>query len=79
MENRFKTNDISLTAFLLTQDIKLIDLVEEGRFRFSFLLSNLEKCELLRKKYLNGASAPAQLLLSKREMLISELKQRARP
>lgn len=74
MDNKFKTNDISLTAFLLTQGIPLIDITEEGHFRYCFLLSNPDECELLRKKFLNNASAPAQELFSKREMLISEVK-----
>lgn len=77
MENRFKTNDISLASFLLTQGVNLVEILEEGRFRYSFLLSDFDKCELLRKEYLNNASAPVQLLFSKREMLISEIKQRS--
>ena len=76
METKFKTNDISLAAFLLAQGINLIDIVEEGKSRFNFLLSDSTKCELLRKQYLNNAPAPAQELFSKREMLISEIKQR---
>jgi len=78
MENKFKTNDISLAAFLLTQGVNLTDIVAEDKFRFSFLLSDLNKCELLRKQYLNNALAPAQELFSKREMLISEIKQRTK-
>lgn len=78
MENKFKTNDISLTAFLLTQGITLIDIVDDGKFRFSFILSDPNKCELLRGQYLNNASSSAQELFSKREMLISEIKQRGK-
>ena len=78
METGFKTNDISLTAFLLTQGINLLDVVEESKFRFSFLLSDPDKCGLLRKHYLNNALAPVQELFSKREMLISEIKQMSR-
>jgi len=74
MENKFKTNDISLTAFLLTQRIKLIDIKEEEFSHYYFLLSNPDRCEKLRKRFLNNALAPAQELFSKREMLISEVK-----
>ncbi|OGM28150.1 hypothetical protein A3D01_04695 [Candidatus Woesebacteria bacterium RIFCSPHIGHO2_02_FULL_39_13] len=75
MESKFKTNDISLASFLLTQGVDFIDIIEEGNSRFVFLLSDPEKCELLRREYLNDASAPAQKLFSKREMLISQIKQ----
>ena len=78
MESNFKTNDILLAAFLLTQGIDYLDLVEEARSRFSFIFSNLDKCQLLQREYLNNAPAPAQLLFSKREMLISEIKQKSR-
>ena len=78
MESKFKTNDISLAAFLLTQGVDFIDTVDEGNSRFSFLLSDPDKCELLRREYLNNAPAPAQQLFSKREMLISEIKQKSR-
>jgi hypothetical protein len=75
MESKFKTNDISLAAFLLTQGIDFIDIVSEGNSRFIFLLSDPDRCEVLLKEYLNNASAPAQQLFSKREMLISQIKQ----
>lgn len=76
MESRFKTNDISLAAFLLTQKVNYLKLLEEDNSRFSFVFLNRDKCELLRKEYLNNAPAPAQLLFSKRELLISEIKQK---
>lgn len=78
MENIFKTNDISLAAFLLTQGVDYPDIVEEANSRFRFIFSDYDKCELLRKEYLNNAPAPAQLLFLKREMLISEIKQRTK-
>ncbi len=74
IEKLFKTNDISLAAFLLTQGVLLVDIVSAGKFRFDFVLSDSEKCELLGRAYLNNAPAPAQELFSKREMLISEVK-----
>lgn len=77
MENRFRTNDISLAAFLLTQGVGYLEIVEETKTRFSFVFSDPDKCQLLQREYLNNAPAPAQLLFSKREMLISEIKQRS--
>lgn len=76
MENIFKTNDISLAAFLLTQGVDYLEIVNDAKSRFSFVFSGQDKCESLRREYLNNASAPAQLLFSKREMLISEIKQK---
>ncbi len=74
MENRFKTNDISLAAFLLTKGIENLEITMGSGSRFCFVFSDQDKCELLRREYLNNASAPAQILFSKREMLISEIK-----
>ena len=78
MEKIFKTNDLSLTAFLLTKGVNLLDIITEDQSRFIFLLSDPEKCELLRNDFMNNSTAPAQELFSKREMLISEIKQRTR-
>ena len=74
MDNTFKTNDISLTAFLLAKGVDFIEITNEIGSQFSFVLSDPVKCEKLRKEYLNNASAPVQTLFSKREMLISEIK-----
>jgi len=74
MKTSFKTDDISLAAFLLTQGITVIDVIKGSPRHCVFLLSNLEKCLELRRAFLNNALAPAQELFSKREMLISEIK-----
>jgi len=70
------SNSITLCAFLLTQGqgIELLDIIEDKFHRFSFILSNPERCDELRHHYLNGASAPARDLFSKREMLLGEIK-----
>lgn len=78
MANKFRTNDISLTAFLLTKGINLLDIEQGENSRFLFALSAPTKCEVLKKEYLNNAHAPAQELFSKREMLISQIKQRSK-
>ena len=90
MKTNFKTDDILLTAFFLTQGIILIDILKDISQRYVFLLSDPDKCLELRRAFLNNALAPAQELFSKREMLITEIKnknsdinfqksQRARP
>lgn len=74
MKKLFKTNDILLASFLLTRELILIDVIEDSPSRFVFLFSNLDKCNELRRKFLNNALAPAQELFSKREILIAEIK-----
>ncbi|HUD05114.1 MAG TPA: hypothetical protein VMR59_03945 [Patescibacteria group bacterium] len=76
IDNNFKTDDIGLTSFLLTQEITLIDIVEDAPNHFSFLLANPNKCDLLKHDFMNGELAPARELLSYREMLITEIKTR---
>lgn len=70
----FKSDDINLVSFLLTQRINLIDVIEDRPHHFTFILSSSEKCNKLKRSFLNNALAPAQELFSKREMLISEIK-----
>lgn len=74
METYFETSDISLTSYFLTQGIVLIEIVRKTPFRFDFQLSDLAKCNQLKRDYLNGAMAPAQELFSKRELLISQIR-----
>lgn len=75
----FKSDDILLISFLLTQKgLSLIDIVEDYPGHFMFVLSDLKRCTELKQQYLNNASAPALELFSKREMLISEIKNKNR-
>jgi len=76
MDINFQTNDILLASYLLTQEINLVDVIEDRPHHFVFLLSNMDKCEELKRNFLNNAPAPARELFSKREMLISEIKSR---
>jgi hypothetical protein len=74
----FESDDILLTSFLLTYGITLIDIQQDRPRHFIFLLSDAEKCNELKRQFLNNASAPARALFSQREMLISEIKTRVR-
>lgn len=79
MENIFKCDDISITAYLLTQkNVILVDVVQDYPHHFVFHLADADKCTRLKQEYLNNASAPARQLFSQREMLISEIKTRNR-
>ena len=78
MDMFFKTDDILLTSFLLTQGISLVDIVQDNPNHFSFCLVGLDECKELKQKFLNNATAPALELFSKREMLISEIKNKYR-
>lgn len=75
MEN-FKSDDISLTSFLLTQGINLLDVIEDYPNHFTFLLSDSKKSNELKRNFLNNAVAPARELFSIREMLIGQIKKR---
>lgn len=74
MENTFRSDDILLCSFLLTQNIQFIEIVEDYPRHFVFIFSNPEKCEQLKREYINGATAPAKQLFIQREVLISEIK-----
>ena len=77
MDTFFRTDDILTSSFLLTQGIKLVDVIEDRPHHFVFLLLNIDKCEELKRNFLNNAVAPARELFSNREMLISEIKNRS--
>lgn len=77
-ESNYQTDDISLAAFLLTQEISLIDIHEDAPRHFIFVLSELDKCLQLKSKYLNGAAASAWQLFSQREKLIAEMRGKQR-
>ena len=76
MKNTFSTDDILLASFLLTQSISLVEIQENRPRHFIFLLSDPDKCNVLKREYLNNASAPAREIFFQREMLISEIKNR---
>lgn len=77
-DHAYQSDDILLTSFLLTNKISLIDIQEDRPRHFIFLLSDAAQCNELKRQFLNNASAPARELFSQREMLISEIKTRAR-
>lgn len=79
MDNNFQSDDILLCAYLLTQDgVELVEIVNDAPYHFVFKLSDVDKCNKLKRSYLNNALAPARELFSQREMLISEIKSRDR-
>lgn len=79
MENsNFKTDDILLTSYCLTQGISLVEIIQDNPNHFTFCLLGLDECKELKQKFLNNAPAPALELFSKREMLISEIKNKNR-
>jgi len=76
--NTYILGNINQCAFLLSNEgIELLEVQEDKFHHFSFILSNPDKCEELRRQYLNGASAPAMELFSKREMLLGEIKSKS--
>ncbi len=74
MDNKYKSEDITFTSFLLTSKIKLLHVERTDSGRFTFFLSNPHRCVELKRQYLNGAVAPAIDLFNKRELLISQIK-----
>ncbi len=74
MTDTYRTDDLLLAAFLLTQNVRLLNVLEDYPNHFFFELSETDKCENLKIQFLNNATAPARELFSKREMLISEIK-----
>lgn len=76
METKFKSDDILLCSYLLVQGVRFIDVIEDSPHHFVFVFSSAETCLKLKNKFVNNAMAPAQLLFAKREILISEIKNR---
>ena len=74
MENNYKTDDILLGAYLLTNKVVLIGVINDGPRHFSFIFQNDSVCEQLKREYLNNGQAPARELFSHRELLLSEIK-----
>ncbi len=76
MENKFKTDDIFIASFLLTQKERLFNLASDTSRHFTFVFENSENCERLAWEYLNNASAPARELFARREELITAMRHR---
>lgn len=78
MKDIYKTDDINLTSFLLTNSgIDLIGLQEDEPRHYLFLLSSSKKCTELHSKYINNTKAPVLDLFSKKEMLITQIKRKS--
>jgi len=76
MKNIFYTDNIALAAYLLTQEVQLVDIREDSPHHFLFGLSDPQKCIQQKQQFLNNALAPARQLFSQREMLLHEIKGR---
>lgn len=76
MENTYKTDDILIASFLLTQKVRYLDLICDRPRHFIFVFENSQQCEELAKEYLNNAPAPARELFGRREELISAIRYR---
>ncbi len=75
METVYKTDDINLTSFLLTQKgINFISAESDRPGHFMFVLAPFDKCKELQGNFFNNFEAPAFELFSKKEMLISRIK-----
>lgn len=74
----YQLDDIKITAFCLSKGVKLLGIIQDTHRHFIFRLSDPKKCEQLKTRYLNGASAPAAELFSHRERLINEIKAKNR-
>ncbi len=70
----FKTDDIDLSAYLLSMGASFIDTEEESPGHFEFVFSEPNKCRLLKRDFLNNTPAPVLSLFSKREMLLTQIK-----
>jgi hypothetical protein len=78
MDNFFKTDDISIAAFCLSRGAQIVEVVTDRPTHFIFVFSDFEKCQELKREYLNNGVAPARELFARREELISEMKDRNR-
>jgi len=76
MENFFRSDDINLTSFLLSQGTLLHEIFQDRPRHFVFILTPKKLCDDLKTRYTNNALTPVLDFISKREMLMTEIKQR---
>ncbi len=74
----FVCGEIALGAFLLARGAKIIEVSSDSFGHFSFIFEREDLCSRLKQDYLNGGQAPAQDLFAKRELLVTEMKNRNR-
>jgi len=76
MEMEYKTDDINLASFLLTQkDINFVGVEKDRPGHFVFILSSPTKCNEMKSRYFNNFSVAVLDLFSKKDMLVSVVKQ----
>lgn len=78
MDNFFKTDDISIASFCLASGARIVEVTSDRPRHFIFIFFDFEKCQELKRQYLNNGKVSARELLARREELISEIKNRIR-
>ena len=76
MDITFRTDDISISAFLLARGARIIDVISDRPRHFIFVFDDEDKCQELKRNYLNNGEAPARELFARREELISEIREK---
>lgn len=78
-KDTYRLDNLGCCAFLLLQEgIELLGIEEDRYHHFIFNLSNPQECAEFRKQFLNGGLVSAIDLLSKRELLINEIKAKSK-
>lgn len=72
----FKTDDILISSYLLSNKAKFVDIASDYPKHFIFIFENSQRCEGLVREYLNNGEAPARELFARREELISAMRHR---
>ena len=76
MDNKFETDDILVSSFLLSRQSILLDIVSDRPRHFVFIFEDPDSCERLVREYLNNGVSPARELFARREELITAIRHR---
>lgn len=74
MNTFFKIDDISIGSYLLAHGAKIIEVTEDRPRHFVFIFEDPDRCEELKRDYMNNGTACARELFSRREELMAEMR-----
>lgn len=78
MDQIFKTDDISISSYLLVKGAQIREVIMDRPSHYVFVFDDFDLCSELKREYLNNGQVPARELLNRREELINEMRDRNR-
>src|SRR3990167_10912240 len=72
----YRSDDLLVCSFLLCNQARLVDVVSDSPRHFTFVFQDPTKCRQLVQEYVNGGTAVARELFSRREELLGLMRNR---